>query len=65
MVLRNREGGELRSTGPTAGKAKPGITFAVGFYRRDIELITCINGTTVSVMGSIVIRQSGCRLIGF
>ena len=65
MVLRNREGGELRSTGPTAGKAKSGMTFTVRLYRRDIELITCINGTTVSVMGSIVMRQSGCHLIGF
>ena len=61
----NREGGEPRSKGPTAGKTKSGITFAVGLYRRDSELITCINVTTVSVMGSIVIRQSVFYLIGF
>jgi len=63
-VLRNQEGGELRSTGPTEGKAKPGMTFAVRLYRQDSELTICINFTAVGVLGSIVIRQSGCYLIG-
>jgi len=61
----NREGGEVRPKRPTVGKVKPGMTIAVGIYRRDTELTNCINGTAASVLGSIVMRQTGCRLFGF
>jgi len=49
---------------PTGGKVKPGMTIAVGIYRRDSELASCINGTVASAPGSIVMRQTGCRLFG-
>ena len=42
---RRREGGELRSKGPTEGKAKPGMTEIQGKDRRDFEPTYCVNET--------------------
>ena len=61
----DREGGELRSKGPTGGKVKQGITVVGGKEGRDSELTNRVIVTSASAEGSIVMRQTGCRLFGF
>jgi len=69
--MAGREGGEVRPKRPTAGKVKPGMTFyweALQEALRGHELyhqipVKCAEWQ-FPLMGSIVMRQTGCRLFG-
>ena len=66
-ILSGREGGELRSKGPTVGKEKPGIMLAEGKYGKDTGPANRITATSAkcvagclklgSLLGSTVMRQ--------
>jgi len=54
----DRKGGELRPTGPTVGKAKPGITPSGRHYGRNFEFRNHISETPEDCKtGSNVMRQ--------
>ena len=76
MNLTDREGGEVKPKRPTVGKEKPGITFSGMNHGRDSEPTNRVTMSPESArrkslflgmtcMGSIVMRQKGCRLSGY
>jgi len=69
-----REGGEVRPKRPTVGKRKPGITFSGMNHGRDSDPTNRVtiksesaagNHLSGNLPGSIVMRQTGCRLFGY
>jgi hypothetical protein len=59
--IRDREGGEPRSKGPTEGKERPGITESGGNYGRDTGLTNRITETpeNCALRTATVMRQTG------
>ena len=59
--IRDREGGEPRSKGPTQGKERPGITESGGNYGRDSVLTNHITETPEDCASwtATVMRQTG------
>lgn len=64
----------MRPKRPTAGKKKPGITFSETNHGRDSDPTNRVtiksesaagNHLSGNLLGSIVMRQTGCRLFGY
>ena len=67
----DREGGEVKPKRPIVGKVKPGVTFyceelqeALRGHKLYHQIpVKCV-GWQMPLVGSIVMRHTGCRLCG-